>query len=80
VAVSAVQASQAWRLREFTRLGVATYMAGPSLMVAVMLVMLWVTGVSLLGVIASAATGCAAQLLAEKAGIALRSRRRNHDA
>lgn len=68
--VSAVQVSQAWALRPMHPLTIAHLMAGPSVMITVMLAVLWVTGVSLPWIGVSAATGCAIQM----AGARLRRR------
>jgi hypothetical protein len=78
IALIALQAAQAWRLREFGWLGIAMYTAGPELMVTVTLLLMWqVTGTTPWGVTAACAGGCIAQLLAEK--VRLIRNRKNED-
>lgn len=62
VAVTAVQVSQALALRPMSALAIATLTAGPSLVITVMLVTLWITGVSLQWVIVSAVGSLGAQI------------------
>jgi hypothetical protein len=80
ILLTALQGAQMWALREFGWIGIAHWTAGPALMVVVTLLMLWqVTGTSPLGTVVACAGGCAAQLGAEWL-LALRSRKRDHDA